>query len=283
MEAPRVPFVKMHGLGNDYVFIDFVDERDLTPPDPPRWARVLSDRHAGIGADGLIIMQRDPEHPCRMEIYNADGSRAEMCGNGIRCVARLAWERRYASSEGFAIGTDSGPRAVEILREQEGFRGVRVAMGIPRFEELELELDLAAGSARGSVLTLGNPHFVVELDLPPEAFPVREQGPLIERHPRFPGRTNVAFARVRGRDRIDLRVWERGSGETRACGTGAAAAVAALERRGRTGRRVTVELAGGALDIEITESGEIWMTGPAEESFRGSFARELVEGAGPEG
>lgn len=263
----------MHGLGNDYVYLD---EREVAVGEPAHWARRLSDRHRGIGADGLIILRRDPRYPCRMEMYNADGSRAEMCGNGIRCVARLAWERGYAADPGFEIGTDSGPRRVQVLLDGGRVRAVRVAMGIPEFDAVDAAIDAGERTFRGTILTLGNPHFVVELDTPPADFPVATYGPIIERDARFPKRTNVEFVRPSRSDRLEFRVWERGAGETQACGTGATAAVAALQRRGRVARKVIVELLGGELEIDIAPDGEASMTGPAEESFRGVFPLSVV-------
>ncbi len=274
MHQSSVSFAKMHGLGNDYVYLD---ERETAVGDPVRWARILSDRHRAIGSDGLIILRRDPHHSCRMEMYNADGSRAEMCGNGIRCVARLAWERGYATSPRFEIATDSGPRRVEVVVAGGAVRAVRVAMGVPAVEAEAAEVEAGGRTFRGTILSLGNPHFVIELDAPPAEFPVATYGPLLERHTRFPNRTNVEFVRCLGRGALEFRVWERGAGETRACGTGATASVAALHRRGRLDAEATVHLPGGDLEIAIAPDGEAWMTGPAEEAFRGTFLRSLVE------
>ncbi|MCI0651575.1 MAG: diaminopimelate epimerase [Planctomycetes bacterium] len=268
-----VPFVKMHGLGNDYIYID---ERQTRIDSPSRWARILSDRHRGIGGDGVILLRRDREFPCRMEMYNADGSRAEMCGNGIRCVAVLAWERGYSPSPAFAIGTDAGARAVEVLPPFRPPHRVRVSMGIPHFEAEVETVDAGGRTFRGSILSVGNPHFVIPLEEPPAEFPVERFGPLLESHSRFPKRTNVEFVRARNAREIEFRVWERGSGETRACGTGATAAVAALHRRGLIASKVAVHLLGGDLEIEIGDRGEAFMTGPAEEAYRGTFARSVV-------
>ena len=272
-----VPFVKMHGLGNDYVYLD---ERDTPVPDPPGlggMARALADRHTGIGGDGLIILRRDDRYPCRMEMYNADGSRAEMCGNGIRCVARLAWERGHASSPRFEIATDSGPLQVEVQLAGDRVEAVRVAMGVAVFEEEDAIVEVGGLDFRGTILSLGNPHFVIEIDVPPAGYPVLEHGPLLEVHPRFPDRANIEFVFPRNRTELDFRVWERGSGETRACGTGATAAVAALHRRDRLDACATVHLPGGDLFVEVAEDGATWMTGPAEESFRGHFPLSLVQ------
>lgn len=277
----NIPFVKMHGLGNDYVYLD---ERELAATGvpsidaPERWARVLADRHRGVGGDGLIILRRDSEAAVRMEMYNADGSRAEMCGNGIRCVARLAWERGYADRERFVVASDAGPRVVVVDPEAPGPGGrVRVDMGVPVIEELSARIHVDGHRFEGTILSVGNPHFVVELDQDPASFAVAHFGPLLESHERFPRRANVEFVKRLSSSALRFRVWERGSGETQACGTGATAAVAALHRRGRVENRVIVHLLGGDLLIEIDLDGRAWMTGPAEIVFRGSFPGHLVD------
>lgn len=279
MTANSVPFVKMHGLGNDYVYID---AREVEIPRPESWAPVLADRHRGVGGDGLIVLRPHPEHPCRMEMFNADGSRAEMCGNGIRCVARLAWERGYAPAREFAIATDSGLKAVRVhaadRRPDDPEVLVTVAMGVAEIEPEDVELEAAGEHFRGTVVDLGNPHFIIEVE-DPAAVPLERVGPELETNPRFPNRTNVEFVTLRGDRELDFRVWERGSGETRACGTGATAAAAALHHRGRVADEVTVHLLGGDLDIRIDGDGQTWMTGPAEHSFSGTFPRAWVESA----
>lgn len=274
-----VPFVKMHGLGNDYVYLD---ERELTPLDlarridAPAWARVLAERHTGIGGDGLIILRAHDTLPCRMEMLNADGSRAEMCGNGLRCVARLAWERGYTrGARRFELATDAGTRAVEVHPEAPGFL-VSIDMGAPTHGE-EPVLESAGRSFRGQEVSVGNPHLVVEIDEDLDAFPVERYGPPLERHARFPQRINVEFVRVLAPDRLALRVWERGSGETRACGTGATAAACALMQSGRLGPRATVHLRGGDLIIERAPDGaSVIMTGPATFVCAGVFPLSLV-------
>ncbi|MGE3164990.1 MAG: diaminopimelate epimerase [Planctomycetota bacterium] len=276
----NIPFVKMHGLGNDYVY---VDERELATTGlpvidgPERWARILADRHRGIGGDGLIILRRDPDAAVRMEMYNADGSRAEMCGNGIRCVARLAWERGYSDRAQFVVASDAGPRVVVVDPNERGPVGqVRVDMGVPVIEEASARLDVDDHGFSGTVISVGNPHFVIELDVDPASFPVAQFGPRLETHARFPRRANIEFVQRVSASALRFRVWERGSGETQACGTGATAAVAALHARGRVANHVTVHLLGGDLTIDIDLDGRAWMTGPAAVAFRGSFPSELV-------
>ncbi|MEE8143092.1 MAG: diaminopimelate epimerase [Planctomycetota bacterium] len=279
-----MPFVRMHGIGNDYIYLD---EQETAIPAPSaslaRWARRLADRHSGIGGDGLIILRRDPDFPCRMEMYNADGSRAEMCGNGLRCVAKLAWERGYSQGMSFFVNTDSGPREVQVLMTDDAPGAgcvevrVRAAMGVPETVEESLQVMAGGKSFRGTYLRLGNPHFVVELSTDLASFPVEKHGPLLECHERFEERANVEFVQIRDPQQMNIRVWERGAGETRACGTGACAAVAALHQLGQVADQVTVHLSGGDLRVEVAENGNIWMTGPAQEICRGTFRRELVE------
>ncbi|MCA8959031.1 MAG: diaminopimelate epimerase [Planctomycetes bacterium] len=273
----------MHGLGNDYVYLDEreLEQLDLSVGDPSRWSRVLSDRHRGVGSDGLIIVRRDPEHPCRMEMFNADGSRAEMCGNGIRCVARLARERGYAETDRFTIATDAGALSVAVDLASTPPK-VRVGMGRAIVEEERAVVEVDVGGGRtafeGTVLSLGNPHFVVPLSSNPADFPVEEFGPALEHHSRFPNRANIEFVRATDRHDVEFRVWERGSGQTQACGTGAAAAAVALRRLGMIDTRCTVHLLGGDLEIEVDDASlACWKTGPAELSFVGEFPLSLVE------
>ncbi len=276
MERARVPFVKMHGLGNDYVYLD---EREVEVPDPGPWSVILSDRHRGIGSDGVIVLRRDPACPVRMEMVNSDGSASAMCGNGIRCVARLARERGYATEDMFEIAVDQGRCAARILRDGETISAVSIDLGVPKIDALEL-IEVGGEPFGGIAIDLGNPHFVHRFegsDL--SAFPLGEIGPLVEHHGRFPHRTNLGIAHVLDRGRIDLRVWERGAGETQACGSGATAAACAMRSVGAVGDQVEVRVLGGELQITFDDAGHVWMTGAAEESFRGAFDRSLVEPA----
>lgn len=280
MERATIPFVKMHGLGNDYVYLD---EREGPIPDPARWAPILSDRHRGIGSDGVIVLRQDPDRPVRMEMVNADGSRSGMCGNGIRCVARLARERGYATKDAFVIAVEGGSCPVRILREGGEISAIAVDLGVPLVERAPVTVsggrnsrDGDWGELTGTVVDVGNPHFVHTARTAVEEFPLERFGPAVERHPRFPHRTNVGVVEVVARDHLRLRVWERGTGETRACGSGATAAAAALRAAGEVDDLVRVSLPGGDLMIEFDAKGHAWMTGPAEESFRGAFPRSLV-------
>lgn len=246
-------FVKMEGLGNDFVVLD----GPLAPTEEEvgRWC----DRRRGIGADGVLVVTPTSDG-VTMDYWNADGTPAEMCGNGLRCVARYSVERGLTSSDEFTVKTSAGPRRVEV-----GQSTVRVELG--PVEALGDSVDLA-GYELVPIL-VGNPHAVAFVD-DCYAVPVEAVGPLIEGDPHYPERTNVEFATVIGRDRIALRVWERGVGETLACGTGAAAAVAEAYRSGRTGPSVTVLLPGGEMAVQIVDT-VAWIEGPATVVFSGSL------------
>ena len=274
-----LPIVKMHGLGNAYVFVDLLDGR--RPPPGMSWARLaraVSDPRTGIGSDGLILMERGERAPVRMRIFNADGSEGEMCGNGIRCLAMYAFQTGRAP-RAFTVETLAGPRPVEVVDSTAfGRARVRVDMarphdvgpaGVRLGDSLTLEVG-SAGAVTVWPVSVGNPHAVLFVEDVQQA-PVRELGPLLERHPAFPGRINVEFVEPVEPGRLRMRVWERGSGETQACGTGACASLVAAALAGRAGRRAVVELLGGPLEVEWGEDGRIWMVGPAELVFRGEL------------
>lgn len=246
-------FVKMEGLGNDFVVL--AGPRTVTAAEVAAWC----DRRLGVGADGVLVVS--PGDPVVMEYWNADGSPAEMCGNGLRCVARFAVSRGMAHPPAFDVRTPAGIRRVEV-RDDETVRAelgpVRVGSG---------SVDLAG--YRLVPVDVGNPHAVAFVD-DCRTVPVAAAGPLIETDPAFPGRTNAEFATIVSPDRIALRVWERGSGETLACGTGAAATVAAAHAAGLTGPAVTVTLPGGDLGVEIVD-GVAWIDGPARVVFAGAW------------
>ena len=292
-------FTKMHGLGNDYVYVDGFTERVI---DAPHIARAVSDRHRGVGGDGLIIVQppSQPGFACRMEMYNADGSRAGMCGNGIRCVGKFALDRGLAKGPAFRVETDAGPRELRVVpgpeRTGSGFTAetwIEVDMGAPRLLRREIPLvdrespdSQAIGAAiesqgrslRGTAVSMGNPHFVIRVagrepfGAGLQSLDLAALGPPLERHPVFPERSNIEFVEPRSPREINFRVWERGSGETQACGTGACAAVVAGVLEGWCERSATVHLLGGDLHIRWDEaSGNVFMTGPAVEVFRGEI------------
>ena len=274
----QIPFRKMHGLGNDFVVLD---RRRHSVAIDARAARTLADRRTGIGCDQVILIEppHDPAAVLLMRILNADGSEAEACGNASRCIARLVAEE--TGGRQVTIETVAGLLATELLPDHS----VAVDMGpirtlwrdIPLAREMDTDrVDLAFGPLAMPVCTnIGNPHatfFVADA----EAIDLAALGPLLEHDPLFPERANIGVATVLDHDRIRLRVWERGAGITRACGTGACAALVAGHRRGLTGRRATVALDGGTLDISWREDGHVIMTGPAAFAFEGSFDAALI-------
>ena len=274
----KIPLTKMLGAGNDYVYVNgFV----LKIADPAAVSRVISERRKGIGADGLILIQPSNVAAARMEMYNADGSRGLMCGNGIRCVAKYVYDRGLSRDNPMRIDTDCGVKALELDVDGGKVRHANVDMGEPildppripvRFEGdrvVDAPLDVAGQTHRVTCVSMGNPHCVLFLpDV--ERLELEKIGPSFERHERFPERINTEFIRVIARDEVRMRVWERGSGETAACGTGACAAVVAGVLTGRTARRVVVHLNGGDLEIAWREGdGHVMMRGEAVEVFSG--------------
>jgi diaminopimelate epimerase len=279
-----VPFVKIEGAGNDYIYLDGIGG-ELPPGDPAEWARRLSDRHFGVGGDGLILVLRGERAPFRMRMFNADGSEGEMCGNGMRGFAKLVYERGYTTATAFAVETGAGVIRPEVFVRDGRVHRVRVDMGRPRLrrgdipmagdadaEAREVALDVGGRYLTVTAVSMGNPHAVVFLDHPPADADVLGDGPRLERHPAFPRRANVEFVQVLGPAELRLRVWERGSGETLACGTGACAAVVAAALTGRAGRRAVVHVPGGDLEVAWSEADDrVYLTGPTVEVFRGTF------------
>jgi diaminopimelate epimerase len=268
-------FTKMHGLGNDFVVIDAIHQAvDMTP----ELARRLADRRFGIGCDQLLLVEspRLPGTDFHYRIFNADGSEVEQCGNGARCFARFVRDQGLTDKDEIPVGTAKGP--ITLYIEADG--QVRVNMGPPRLVPADIPFvaDEQAASyqieADGrdwtiGAVSMGNPHAVLVVDDVATA-PVEKLGPIMESHPRFPQRVNVGFMAVRDRAHVDLRVYERGAGETLACGTGACAAVVAGRLQGLLDERVTVRLPGGELVISWSGSNEpVWMTGPATRVFEG--------------
>jgi diaminopimelate epimerase len=262
----RVPFTKMHGLGNDFIMLDA--RATALPPLSEATVRALANRTTGIGCDQLIVLEPSSKADFRMRIFNADGGEVEACGNASRAVALL---------HGSPATVETAGGAIEIAQTDGG---ARVDIGIPRFEWDAIPLAYAMDTLNMPVawgelenpaaVNVGNPHvvfFVPDAD----AVPLDMMGPGIETDPLFPDRINVNVASITGKDVIKLHVWERGVGLTRACGTGACATAIAAMRRRLTGRKVTVTLPGGTLSIEWDANDRIIMTGPATESFRGSF------------
>jgi diaminopimelate epimerase len=272
-------FTKLHGTANDFVY---VDARAGFPGDPAALAPRLCDRRRGIGADGLILLlpASNGGADCRMAIYNNDGSRPEMCGNGIRGLAKFAYDRGLVRVEPLRVETDAGVKVISAARGSDG-RVVRatVDMGAPIWEGraipvaadgevVERPLEVAGRSFVVTCVSMGNPHCVVFCD-DVAGLALANLGPRFEHHPFFPRGVNTEFIRVVDRERLEMRVWERGAGETMACGTGACAAAVAAARTGRTGRCVTVTLPGGELLIDWRADDHVLMTGDAVEVFEG--------------
>ncbi len=256
-------FTKMHGLGNDYLYVYG------EPQNPQALSQKLSDRHFGAGADGMIWISPSKAADFKMRIFNADGSEANMCGNGIRCVGKYVYDKGLTSKTRLTIETLAGPRTLALQIENGKAVGAAVDMGTAQVgDTLSLSLDGALIAC--TPVDMGNPHAVLFVE-DMAAAPLSALGPQIERHPAFPGGVNVEFVQVLGPGRLRMRVWERGSGITLACGTGACACVAAAAAMGHCpkGRPVLVELDGGTLQIEIDEKGAVVMTGPAVTVYEG--------------
>lgn len=274
----RLRFTKMHGLGNDYVYVDCFSQ---TVADPAGLARRVSPRRTGIGSDGLILICPSSIADCRMEMYNADGSRGQMCGNGIRCVGKYAYEHGLARRESLRIETDAGVKLLRLHTDRGAVVRVTVDMGEPILEGpripvaaegrvVNVPLQVGTDTYRITCVSMGNPHCVV-FTPDVEALALAQLGPQFEHHPFFPQRVNTEFISVLARDALRMRVWERGSGETAACGTGACAALVAAVLNGKTDRRAIVHLNGGDLDIEWNADNHVLMTGAAEEVFTGEI------------
>ena len=272
----KLPFIKMHGLGNDYVYIDCFQPETaalLAKADLAALARRVSDRHFGIGSDGLVLILPSNEADARMRIFNADGSEAQMCGNAVRCVGKYLYESGICSRPRLFVETLSGIRLL-VLQVLDGTVGsVTVNMGMPAIRSDVLMK--GADPIGFTSVNMGNPHavFFRETVMPDEELAVI--GRRVGTHPHFPEGTNVEFARVRNNKELDVRVWERGSGVTLACGTGACAAAVSAIWHGWTERDVIVHLPGGDLEIRWeTNTQSVYMTGPATEVFRGTYTWE---------
>jgi diaminopimelate epimerase len=276
---PTLPFVKMHGIGNDYVYIDCFAHRVT---DPAALARRVSPRRTGIGSDGLILICPSTVADCRMEMYNADGSRGEMCGNGVRCVGKYVAEQGLSRANPLRVETDCGVKVLQLHGRAGTVDRVTVDMGPPILDGpripvaaegrvIEAPLEVGGTTYTITCVSMGNPHCVVfRSDV--DVLDLARIGPQFEHHPFFPRRVNTEFIRVDGPRALRMRVWERGSGETAACGTGACAALVAAVLTERADRQATLHLNGGDLDIEWRAADDhVYMTGPAEEAFRGTL------------
>lgn len=275
-------FTKMHGLGNDYVYVNAFEER---VDDPRALAIAMSDRHFGIGSDGLVLICPSETADFKMLMYNADGSQGEMCGNASRCVAKYVYDRGMTDKTVLTLETLAGIRTLHLTLKGGKVDTVCVDMGAPELDCERVPCLLGRGvvtrakiEALGRVFEItpvstGNPHGVVFLTEPVEAFDVSRYGPALETHPAFPRKVNIEFVNVLARDRLRMRVWERGSGVTLACGTGSCAALVAANLCGLADRRATLVLDGGELNNAWDEAtGHVFMTGPAAHVFDGEYA-----------
>jgi len=273
-------FTKMHGAGNDYVYVNAFDEP--LPDDLPALARAVSDRHFGIGGDGLILIGPSERGDARMRMFNADGSESEMCGNGVRCVAKYVYDHGIARREELRIETGRGVLTLQVTPRHGRAEQVRVNMGAPILRSADIPttlpgdpplrapLDVAGRRLEVSCVSMGNPHCVTFVDEITDDW-VLGVGPQIERHPAFPRRVNAEFIQILSRGEMRMRVWERGSGETLACGTGACAALVAAVLNRLVDRTVVCHLPGGDLTLEWSDSNDVYLTGPATEVFSGDW------------
>lgn len=272
-------FTKMHGLGNDYVYVEAFTQP--APTDPGALARAVSDRHFGIGSDGLILILPSDKADARMRMFNSDGSEGEMCGNGVRCVAKYIHDHDIARKPRVTVETGRGVLTLDLTVEGGAARLVRVDMGTPILDPdripttlpgdpvVDAPIEIGGKELRLTAVSMGNPHAVLFVD-DVEAFPLEALGPLIERHPTFPRRVNFHAAQVISPTEVRMRTWERGSGVTLACGTGACSVAVAGVLTGRTGPRVLAHLPGGDLELEWADrDAPVFMTGPATEVFSG--------------
>ncbi len=274
-------FTKMHGAGNDYVYVNCFAER---VDNPAEVAIRVSNRNFGIGSDGLILIMPSDKADVRMRMFNSDGSESEMCGNGIRCVAKYAYDHGIVGKKEISAETGAGILTLQLFtNEANKVEKVRVNMGKPRLTRGEIPMTGEAGARvvseplnvlhttfRITCVSMGNPHCVIFVD-DVENFQVEKYGPIIENHEIFPRRTNVEFVQIISRTEVRQRTWERGAGETLACGTGASAVCVAGALNCLTEKRILNHLSGGDLELEWAEDGFLYMTGPAVEVFSGEI------------
>ncbi|MHB2020839.1 MAG: diaminopimelate epimerase [Candidatus Xenobia bacterium] len=279
-------FAKMHGLGNDFIMLD-ATEQSLPPL--PELAKQMCDRHFGVGADGLLIIEPSHKADIKMRIVNSDGSEAKMCGNGVRCAAAWVYEKGLVENKQFKIETLGGIVAPRLIMDGERVIAVEVNMGPPGLERVKIPmkgpekqkvvreiLEIDGNAFKITCLSMGNPHCVIfTTDVPgmPDLndIPLDKWGPKIEKHPLFPEQINVEFVEIRGDGDLHARVWERGAGQTLACGTGACASLVAAHLNSLCRRKAKVTLPGGPLNIEWRDDGNIYMTGPTEKVMEGQY------------
>ncbi len=275
-------FTKMHGIGNDYVYINAFE---VDVKEPEKLAPLMSDRHKGIGSDGIVLIMpasKESNAQVRMRMFNNDGSEAEMCGNAIRCVGKFAYENKLVNSAKFLVETLAGNKELELFVENGKVHSVIVDMGTPYWkskdipvaveseEALNIEIEALGQKFIASCVSVGNPHAIIFVD-DVENMDLTKIGPALECHSLFPKKINVEFVQLIDKTKVRMRVWERGSGETEACGTGACATALICSRLGHTDRKVEVVLNGGSLEIDWRENDHIFMKGEASLVFEGEF------------
>lgn len=276
-------FTKMEGIGNDYIYINGLEEKVM---DPAGLSARMSRPHFGCGSDGLILILPSSVADFRMQMFNNDGSESEMCGNGIRCVAKYCHDRGLTDKTELTIETGAGVKKLRLNVVNGETVSVRVDMGKPELNGLRVPTTVEGEPVTGyplrangreyamTFVSMGNPHAVAFVD-DPDAAPVTEDGPVLEKDPVFPRKANIEFAQVLSRNHVKMRVWERGTGETLACGTGASAVMVACALNGLTGRRATIDLPGGSLELEWNEEdGHVYMTGPAVFVYDGEWLQD---------
>ena len=285
----KMKFTKMHGCGNDYIYVDGAKEQ-IDPELKPDLVRRLSDRHFGIGGDGVIFINPSEEADFEMEMYNMDGSRAEMCGNGIRCVAKFVYDKRLTDKTSLSIISCGRVKYLDLTIQDEKVSTVKVNMGAPVLKAADIPVISLKGDEQESVIgeeievdgqiyqmtcvSMGNPHAVVFVD-EVSSLPLEKIGPLFENHERFPKRVNTEFVKVLDDEHVEMRVWERGTGETMACGTGACAVTVACILNGLTKEEITVKLSGGNLQVYWDRKENlVYMTGSADTVFEGEIEAE---------
>lgn len=265
----KIKFTKMQGAGNDYIYVN-----TLAYPleQPEKLAVKWSAPHTGIGSDGLVLIGPSPVADFSMRIFNADGSEAAMCGNASRCIGKYVYEKGLTDKKIITLETPAGIKILQLHIAAGRVEAVTVEMGQPRIGEIALEIEAGGRSYTGTVVSMGNPHLVIFVETL-DRVDLAAEGPLLETHPLFPDRTNVEFVEVLSPGEIRMRVWERGSGITQACGTGASASAVAAVVNGKTGRLVKVHMDGGSLTIRWDrDTSQVYMTGEATEVFEGCIS-----------
>ncbi|WP_300134385.1 diaminopimelate epimerase [Duncaniella sp.] len=278
-----ISFTKMHGIGNDYIYINCMES---VPDRLPELAEEMSDRHFGVGGDGIVLICPSDKADFRMRMFNNDGSEARMCGNASRCIAKYVHDHKLTEKTRISLETLSGIKVLSLNMSTSGeVESVTVDMGEPELTAsavpvscgsermVEETVATSCGDVKVTAVSMGNPHGVVFVDRI-EDVPFDTLGPELEKHPMWPDRANIEFLQIISSSEARMRVWERGTGETLACGTGACASAVAAALTGRCGREVTIHLRGGDLDIRWAENGHVMMTGSATEVFEGNYYRQ---------